>query len=68
MWSDKEIGEVCVHDFVFLLLDFGIRVVRREDKVDLTSKRVQTHNPEIARVHLLLKAVRVFDELLVQLA
>ena len=68
MWSDKEIGEVCVHDFVFLLLDFGVRVVWWEDKVDLTSKRVQTHNPEIARVHLLLKAVRVFDELLVQLA
>ena len=57
-----------MHDFVFLLLDLGVRVVWREDKVDLTAKRIQADNPEITRVHLLLKAVWVFDELLMQLA
>ena len=66
--SNEEAGEVGLHDLVLLLLDFGVGVVWREDEVDFAAERVDADDPEVAGVHLLLKAVRVLLELLVQLA
>ena len=52
--SDKQIREVGVHDFAFLLLDLGVGVVWREDQVYLSTKRVNANDPEVTCVHLLL--------------
>ena len=57
-----------MHNFVLFLLHFGVGVVWREDQVYLSAQRVDAYNPEVARVHLLLEALGVLHELLVQLA
>ena len=57
--SNKQVGEVRVHDLSLLLFHLSVRVVWRENKVDLSAKRIDADNPEVARVHLLLQAVGV---------
>ena len=54
MLSNEEIGEVCVHDFVLLLFDFGIWVIWREYEVYLSSETIDADDPVVTRVHLLL--------------
>ena len=66
--SDEQVSEVCVHDFVLLLLHLGVGVIWRENQVNLSSQRVDADHPEVTRIHLLLQAVGVLDELLMQLA
>ena len=57
-----------MHNFVLFLLHFGVGVVWREDQIYLSAQRVDPDDPEVARVHLLLEALGVLHELLVQLA
>ena len=52
--SDKQIREVGVHDFAFLLLNLGVGIVWREDQVYLSPQGVNTNDPEVTCVHLLL--------------
>ena len=56
-----------MHYLVLFLLNLCIRVVRREDEVDFPTKRVDANHPVVRGVHLLLQAVWVVQELLVQL-
>ena len=56
-----------MHDLILLLLHLSVRVVRREDQIDLSAQRVDAHDPVVGGVHLLLQAVRVVQELLVEL-
>ena len=65
--SDKEIGEVCIHDLGLFLFHFDIRVVGWEYQVDLSAKWIDADNPIETSVHLLLQAVRVLHELHVHL-
>jgi len=67
-FSDEQTREVCLHYLVLFLLDLGVGVVGRENEVDFSAKRVDADNPEVACVHLLLEAVGVLLELLMQLA
>ena len=62
--SNKEIGEVCVHDFVLLLFDFGIGVIWREDEVYLPAETIDADYPVVTRVHLLLETLWVLNKLL----
>ena len=57
-----------MHDLSLLLLYFGVGVVRRENQVDFSAKRIDADDPEVTRVHLLFQTIRVIHELLMKLA